>query len=404
MVVELHCGITQHVPLHLQQVEVDALDGPEVQSVLDPQLIFARLVAHRHHHRIELRRGIGVEQPFHEQLREQELMPVDLAGKGARRGELIVFEIAQGLQEGLFVLELPDILLQGVEGLFPEEQAFIGLNLPAEAAVFPAQGSPLPLGVGPVEGAVQPLGEGAKLLLQPTAGTLIIRCAELSFQLDALFQGLFELLQPPHVLDVRCQLVLEDLQLHQHPLAFGGCLVGGEVLAQDAVDLLFAVVFHQVEDGIIRQAELALQGLHFVLVHAGELAGIEVVQVHQHEGKAFLVDPPAAGPARHLEVLPVGDGPEGDPVPFGAGIKAHRLAGEVQPHSKGFGAVEHRDQTAGKQLFHNVLEHRQHPRVVIGDTLEKQPPQMGPAPALQGGVPLQDLVDGFCHLPLLFAG
>ena len=57
------------------------------------------------------------------------------------------------------------------------------------------------------------------------------------------------------------------------------------------MNIALIIILNEVEDGIVGQSKLALQRLHLILLHAGELTGLEVVQIHEGKDKTLFINP-----------------------------------------------------------------------------------------------------------------
>ena len=87
----------------------------------------------------------------------------------------------------------------------------------------------------------------------------------------------------------------------------------------------------------------------------------------QHHGVALDVDAAPPGPAGQLGVLAGGDVGVLLAVPLDELLQHHRAGGHVDAQRQGLGGEDGLDQAAYEQLLDDLLEGRQHARVVRGD-------------------------------------
>src|SRR5690606_25409502 len=102
-----------------------------------------------------------------------------------------------------------------------------------------------------------------------------------------------------------------------------------KIAAQDRLDLGPVVTSYQIKDCVVRQRKPAFDGLHLVLAHRGEFPRVEKVEVDRGKDVPLFIDAPAPRSARHLEVLPVGQGAKLPAIPLGDRVEADGAAGEV---------------------------------------------------------------------------
>ena len=89
-----------------------------------------------------------------------------------------------------------------------------------------------------------------------------------------------------------------------------------------------------------------------------------------------LVDAAPAGPPGELGVLTGGQQLVALPLELPQVLDDHGLGRHVDAERQGFGGEDDLHQSALEQLFHCLLEHREHPRVVGGDAGGKGLPEL----------------------------
>ncbi len=128
-----------------------------------------------------------------------------------------------------------------------------------------------------------------------------------------------------------------------------------------------AELLDQVHRHVVRRLEAGAQR-----VGAGARETREVLGAHtalpEHHRVALDVDATPAGPAGQLGVLAGGDVGMLLAVPLDELLQHHRAGGHVDAEGEGLGREHGLDQAAHEQLLDDLLEGRQHARVVGGDT------------------------------------
>ena len=132
----------------------------------------------------------------------------------------------------------------------------------------------------------------------------------------------------------------------------------------------------EVDGHVVRGPETGVQRVGPPRGEAGDGGRIRA-GLPQHDGVALDVDAATPGAARQLGVLPRRDVDMGLAVEL-VQLLQHDAAGRhVDAKGKRFGGEDGLDQPVDEQLLHDLLEGRQHPGVVRGETAQQAVP---PAP------------------------
>ena len=194
-----------------------------------------------------------------------------------------------------------------------------------------------------------------------------------------------------------------QLGLEPHHVGVGAVLGEGEV--EEVVGLVGPVAVHQVGGHVVGGSERGGEG-----VGPGGRQPCHLVEGDerrpQHDGVAQLVDPPPAGPARQLRVLPGREELVALARELGELLDDHGAGGHVDPQGQGLGGEDHLHQGGGEAGLHRLLEGRDQTSVVGGQACLQpaeplavaQNPQVlvveGPDPGLGDGADVAALLGG----------
>ena len=140
----------------------------------------------------------------------------------------------------------------------------------------------------------------------------------------------------------------------------------GEARLEEGGGALAAGPAGQVDGHVVGRAEARVERVGTGAREPGDRARVEA-RLPEHHRVPLDVDPPSARAAGELGVLPRGERDVGLAVPLVELLEHDRAGRHVDAEGQRLGGEDGPDQALGEQLLHDLLEDREHARVMGGD-------------------------------------